>query len=60
MAQEQNKELTQKDIDNICLSYRHDFGLLSEYEQNKVRFECKEWIRAIRNNYIYFEGGLHN
>ena len=40
-------------IDNVCLSYRHDFGLLSEDEQNKVRFECKEWMRAIKNNEPY-------
>jgi len=39
-------------IDNVCLSYRQDFGLLSEDEQNKVRFECKEWMRAI---YIVIE-----
>lgn len=37
-------------IDNVCLSYRHDFGLLSEEEKKKVRFECEEWFRAIRNN----------
>ncbi len=42
-----------KFIDNVCLSYRHDFGLLSEDEQNKVRFECKEWMRAIKNNEPY-------
>lgn len=39
-----------KFINNVCLSYRHDFGLLSEDEQNKVRLECKEWMRAIKNN----------
>ena len=42
-----------KFIDNVCISYRHDFGLLSEDEQNKVRFECKEWMRAIKNNEPY-------
>jgi len=42
-----------KFIDNVCLSYRHDFGLLSEDEKNKVRFECKEWMRAIKNNEPY-------
>ncbi len=42
-----------KFIDNVCLSYRHDFGLLNEDEQNKVRFECKEWMRAIKNNEPY-------
>jgi hypothetical protein len=43
------------DIDNICLSYRHDFGLLSDKEKENVRFQCQEWIRALRNNYNYFE-----
>lgn len=44
-----------QDIDNICLSYRHDFGLLSDKEKENVRFQCQEWIRALRNNYNYFE-----
>lgn len=42
-----------KFIDNVCISYRHDFGLLSKEEQDKVRFECKEWMRAIKNNEPY-------
>ena len=42
-----------KFIDNVCLSYRHDFGLLDKKEQDKVRFECKEWMRAIKNNEPY-------
>lgn len=42
-----------KFIDNVCLSYRHDFGLLSEQDKDKVRFECKEWMRAIKNNEPY-------
>ena len=42
-----------KFIDNVCISYRHDFGLLSEQEKDKVRFECKEWLRAIKNNEPY-------
>lgn len=36
------------DIDSICLSYRHDFGLLDADEQNKLRAECENWLRAIK------------
>jgi hypothetical protein len=41
----------EKYILNVCLSYRHDFGLLSKEEQDTLKFECKEWMRAIKNNY---------
>lgn len=37
-------------IDNVCLSYRHDFGLLAEQDKQRIRFECGEWMRAIENN----------
>lgn len=42
-----------KFIDNVCLSYNHSFGLMSEEDKQKVRFECKEWMRAIKNNEPY-------
>lgn len=58
-----NKQLTihsvskrfddQKFIDNVIVSYRHDFGLLDKQEQDNLRFECKEWMRAIKNNEPY-------
>ena len=38
-------------INNVCLSYKHDYGLLSLEEKEKIKFECKEWLRAILNNY---------
>lgn len=41
-------------IDNVCLSYRHDFGLMTEKDKQILRFECKEWMRAIVNNWDYF------
>lgn len=37
-------------IENMCMSYRHDFGLMKEEEKNSLRFECKEWLRAYENN----------
>lgn len=41
-------------IDNVCLSYRHDFGLLGEEDQQRLRFECREWMRAVVNNWEHF------
>lgn len=37
-------------LNNICLSYRHDFGLLSPEERDSLLFDAKEWLRAILNN----------
>jgi hypothetical protein len=45
-------------IDNVCLSYRHDFGLMAEQDRQRLRSECKEWMRAISNNWEYFKNGL--
>ena len=45
-------------INNVCLSYDHSFGLMTEDEQKRLRFECKEWMRAISNNWGYFKNGL--
>lgn len=40
-------------VNNVCLSYRHDFGLMPEDGRNKLLFECREWMRAITNNWEY-------
>jgi hypothetical protein len=37
-------------IENMCISYRHDFGLMKEEQKNELRFQCKEWLRAYENN----------
>lgn len=37
-------------LGNVCLSYRHDFGLLGAEERDKLMFEAKAWLRAILNN----------
>lgn len=37
-------------IQNVCLSYRHDFGMIEEIDKKALVFECKEWFRAIINN----------
>jgi hypothetical protein len=38
---------------NVCLSYRHDFGLLSFEEKTTIMLEYSEWMRAIINNLPY-------
>jgi rubredoxin len=38
--------LTDADYYNACLSYRHDFGLMSDEDRQKLVFEAKEWARA--------------
>lgn len=40
-------------LSNICLSYRHDFGLLEPEERAKLMFEAKEWLRSVLNNIAY-------
>lgn len=35
---------------NMCLSYRHDFGLLPKEQQNSIMFDASEWVRLIINN----------
>lgn len=37
-------------VDNMCMSYRYDFGLMAEQDKQALRFECKEWLRAYENN----------
>jgi len=46
---------SEKFINNVCLSYRHDFGITTEYDRQRIKFECKEWMRAIKNNWEYFD-----
>lgn len=41
-------------INNVCFGFRHDFGLMSESDKERLRFECKQWIRSINNNLDYF------
>jgi len=37
----------ERDIDDACMWYRHDFGLLSEAEKEHLRFEARDWQRAL-------------
>jgi hypothetical protein len=40
------------------VSVRHDYGLMAEQDRQMLRFECKEWMRAISNNWEYFKNSL--
>jgi hypothetical protein len=47
LPQRELQELTDEQIDSACLSYRHDFGLLSVSEQDYIRFQAMEWAAAL-------------
>ena len=38
--------LSEADLANACLSYRHDFGLMSAADREKLMVEAREWARA--------------
>ena len=40
------RDPTHREVDEACMSYRHDFGLLSIADANIVRFEAQEWLKA--------------
>ena len=44
-------ELTKEQVESACLSYRHDFGFLSEEEKKRIRLDCKFWYDAIRKEF---------
>jgi hypothetical protein len=47
IKQAEKQELTHEQIDSACLSYRHDFGLLSVAQQDYIRFQATEWAAAL-------------
>ena len=47
--------MSQDFISNVCLSYNHSFGLMTQQEKEKIMFECKEWMRSIINNWDYYK-----
>ena len=36
------------ELRDACLSYRHDFGLMLECEQDDLIYQAKEWSRCLR------------
>lgn len=45
---EPQEPLTEAQLNSVCLSYRHDFGLMDSEEQERMRWTAKEWLRAFR------------
>lgn len=45
---EPQEPLTEAQLNSVCLSYRHDFGLMDAEEQERMRWAAKEWLRAFR------------
>ena len=46
----QRKPLTDEDYVNACMSYRHDFGLMTQEQRDKLMFQAREWARAFGMN----------
>lgn len=42
--------MDEKFIGNVCLSYRHDYGLMPEEHRKLLESECKQWMISIINN----------
>jgi len=36
------------ELRDACLSYRHDFGLMLKCEQDDLIYQAKEWSRCLR------------
>ena len=37
-------------VNSVCMSYRHDFGILPEEEKELLRWEAKRWYKAWSDN----------
>jgi hypothetical protein len=51
-APPQRKPLTDADYVNACISYRHDFGLMTQEQRDKLIFQAREWARAFGINEV--------
>ncbi|ADX42527.1 hypothetical protein [Tetrasphaera phage TJE1] len=40
-------KLTEAQIHSACLSFRHDYGLMTEEERRKLRRDCRDWHEAL-------------
>ena len=48
---ERRKPLSDAQLASVCLSYRHDFGLLDAAEQARLMLEARDWERAFRKEW---------
>ena len=37
---------TDAEIESACLSYRHDYGLMTDEQKRMLRCDALEWLRA--------------
>ena len=42
---------TEAQLNSACMSYRHDFGLMTPDEQERLRWSAKEWLHAWRKEF---------
>ncbi len=47
-----NKKPSLKEINDACLFFRHDYGLLNSEEQKNLRFEAQEWLSAWKKSLL--------
>jgi hypothetical protein len=40
------RDPTPEELGQACLNYRHDFGLMTPEQREKLMFEAKEWLMA--------------
>ena len=40
--------LTAPELADACLSYRHDYGLMSVEDREAMRWQAAEWFRCLR------------
>lgn len=53
-------EFTDAMLNDVCLSYSHDYGLLGEDDQAVQKYRAEEWLRAWAKNpdFIEFVSGI--
>ena len=47
--------LSEAQIASVCLSYRHDFGLLPPVERKRIMFTAREWEHAFAKEHAWAE-----
>ena len=50
-AEPKREPLSDAQLASVCLSYRHDFGLLDKDEQARLMLEARDWERAFRKEW---------
>lgn len=45
---------TDEQVASVCLSYRHDFGLLDPVEQQRLMMQARAWLQAWGHELAFF------